>query len=39
MSDFSHSLTRGCVKGAEAKFGNDQILDTTHFDEVSIGVA
>src|ERR1039457_532340 len=26
--------TRACVKSVEAKFGNDQILDMTHFDEV-----
>ena len=26
--------SRGCVKSAGVKFGNDQIFDMTHFDEV-----
>jgi hypothetical protein len=35
MTDFSHSLSRGCVKSADMKFGNDQIFDMTNFDETS----
>jgi hypothetical protein len=41
-SDLSHlpleskqpNKSRGCVKSAGVKFGNDQIFDMTHFDEV-----
>ena len=29
------NTVRGCVKSVEAKFGNDQIFNMTHFDEVS----
>ena len=27
--------SRGCVKSADMKFGNDQIFDMTNFDETS----